>query len=107
MENYDETHTAIADYEKRAEAVDVTINHPHSSCYDRMPEQTGLLGHARVHQKARKIRKLFKEIAKEENAMLQDGGLLIRKGVLTVLRGKALFSTDHLVLVCQHIRQSY
>ena len=56
MKNLEETHTAIADgYEERAEAVDVTTNHPYSSCYDGLMEQTELLGRIRVHQKARKI----------------------------------------------------
>ena len=49
MENLDETHTAIAeDYEERPEAVDVMTNHLYSSCYDKLMEQTELLGHARV-----------------------------------------------------------
>ena len=66
MESCDQTHTSIADeYEERAEAVDVTMNHPYSSCYDGMLEQTELLGRARIHQEeARKIRKIFKDIAR-------------------------------------------
>ena len=104
MESCDETHTSSADeYEERAEDVDVTTNHPYSSCYDGMLEQTELLGRARIHQEeARKIRKIFKDIAKEGNSALPDGGML-RKGVLAVSRGKALFSTDQLVLVCEHM----
>ena len=88
MESCDETHTSIVDeYEERDED-------PHSSCYDWLMEQTELLGRARKHQEeARKIRKIFKDIAKEGNSIPSDGEML-RKGVLTVPRGKALFSTD-------------
>ena len=66
MKSYAEIHIAIADdYEEKAEAVDVTTNVPYSSCYKKMPEQTELLGRARVHQEeARKIRKIFREISK-------------------------------------------
>ena len=68
-----------------------------------MLEQTELLGHTKKHQEeARKIRKVFKEIAKQGNSMPSDSGML-RKGVLTVSRGKAFFSTDQLVQVCEHM----
>ena len=68
-----------------------------------MLEQSELLGHARKHQEeARKIRKIFKGIAKEGNSIPSDGEIL-RKGVLTVSRGKALFSTDQLIQVCEHM----
>ena len=102
MENFDETSTTISDdYEERAEAVYVTTKHPYSSCYDKMLEQTELLVCARVRQEeARKIRKNFKEIAKEFNG--PDSGML-RKGVLTESRGKAFFLADQLVLVCEHM----
>ena len=104
MKSCDETHTSIADeYEERAENVDVTTNHPYSSCYDGMLEQSELLGRARKHQEeARKIRKIFKDIAKEGNSIPSDDEIL-RKGVLTVSRGKALFSTDQLIQVCEHM----
>ena len=104
MESCDETHTSIADkYEERAKNVDVTTNHPYSSCYDGMLEQTELLGSARKHQEeARKIGKIFKDIAKEGNSIPSDGEML-RKGVLTVSRGKAFFSIDQLVQVCEHM----
>ena len=104
MESCDETHTSIADeYEERAKNVDVTTNHPYSSCYDGMLEQSKLLGRARKHQEeARKIRKIFLDIDKEGKSILTDGELL-RKGVLTVSRGKALFSTDQLIQVCGHM----
>ena len=70
-----------------------------------MLQQAELLGRARVRQKeARKMRKIFKEISKEGNAMLPDDGM-VRKGMLTVLREKALFSTDQLVKVCEHMLQ--
>ena len=70
-----------------------------------MLQQAELLGRARVRQKeARKMRKIFKEISKEGNAMLPDDGM-VRKGMLTVLREKALFSTDQLVKVCEHMFQ--
>ena len=97
MESCDETHTSIADkYEERAED-------PHSSCYDGLMEQTELLGRARKHQEeARKIQKIFKDIAKKGNSIPSDGEML-RKGVLTVSRGKALFSTDQLIQVCEHM----
>ena len=97
MESCDETHTSIADdYVERAENVDVTTNHPYSSCYYGMLEQSKLLG------RARKIRKIFKDIAKERNLIPSDGEML-RKGVLTVSRRKALFSTDQLIQVCEHM----
>ena len=99
-----DTHTSIADeYEERAEAVDVTTTHPYSSCYDRMLKQTELLRRARKHQeKARKIKKVFKEIVKQGNSMPSDGEML-RKGVLTVPKRKFLFSTDQLVQVCEQM----
>ena len=101
MENFDESHTAIADnYEEQAEAVDPTTNHPNSSWYDRLMEQIELRECARVHQD--EVRKIFKEIAKEGSSMLPDCGML-RTGVLTVSRGKALFSTDQFVEVCEHM----
>ena len=77
MENRNETHTAIADnYEERAEAVDLTTNHPYSSCYDGLMKQIELLGRVRVHQEeARKTQKIFKDIAKEGSSMLPDGGM--------------------------------
>ena len=68
-----------------------------------MLKQSELLGRARKHQEeARKIQKIFKDIAKEGNSIPSDGGVL-RKGVLTVSRGKALFSTDQLIQVCEHM----
>ena len=40
------THTSIDDdYEERAE--NITMNHPHSSCYDGLMKQSKLLGRAR------------------------------------------------------------
>ena len=104
MESCDETHTSIADeYEERAKNVDVTTTHPHSSCYDEMLEQSKLLGRARKHQEeARKIRKIFLDIDKEGKSIPADGEML-RKGGLTVSRGKALFSTDQLIQVCEHM----
>ena len=97
MKSCNETHTSIADeYEKRAED-------PYSSCYDGMLEQMEPLGRARKHrEEARKIRKIFKDIAKEGNSIPSDGEML-RKDVLTVSRGKALLSTDQLVQVCEHM----
>ena len=66
-------------------------------------EQTELLGRARKHQKeARKIRKIFLDIDKEGKSIPSDGEML-RKGVLTVSRGQALFSTDQLIQVCEHM----
>ena len=66
----------------------------------------GANGAAGPHQstlrRSKKIPKIFKEIAKEGSSMLPDGGML-RKGVLTVPRGKALFPTDQLVQVCEHM----
>ena len=84
MKSYAETHTAIADdYEEKAKAVDVTTNLPYSSCYKEMPEQTELLGLARVHQEeARKIRKVFREISKE-NAISPNNEMLT-KDVLNI-----------------------
>ena len=104
MESCNETHTSIADdYEEKAKNVDVTTTHPHSSCYDGLMEQTELLRRARKHQEeARKIRKIFLDIDKEGKSILADGEML-RKGVLTVSRGKALFSTDQLIQVCKHM----
>ena len=92
-----DTQISIADeFEERAED-------PYSSCYDEMLEQTELLARARKHQEeARKIRKIFKDIAKQGNSMPSNGEML-RKGVLTVAREKALFSTDQLVQVCEHM----
>ena len=103
-ESCDKAHTSIADeYEERAEDVDVTTNHPYSSCYHGLEKQTELLGHARKHQEeARKIWKIFKNIAKQGNSMPSDGGML-RKGMLTVSREKALLSIDQLVQVCEHM----
>ena len=50
MESCDQTHTLIADeYEEKAEDVDVTTNHPYSSSYDGLMEQTELLNCARAH----------------------------------------------------------
>ena len=96
MESCDKTHTAIADeYEKRAENL-------YSSCYDRMSEQTKLLGRARKHQEARKIQKIFKDITKEGNSIPSDSEML-RKGMLTVSRGKALFSINQFIQVCEHM----
>ena len=70
--------------------------HPYSSCYDKMLEQMELLGRARKHQEeAKKIQKVFKEIAKQGNSMPSDGGML-RKGVLTVSRGKLSFQPINL-----------
>ena len=61
-----------------------------------MLEQSELLGHARKHkEEAKKIQKIFKDIIKEGDSIPSDGEML-RKGVLTVSRGKALFSTDQL-----------
>ena len=92
MESCNETHISIADeYEERAKNIDVTTNHPYSSCYDGMLEQLKLLGRARKHQEARKIRKIFLDIDKEGKSIPSDGEML-RKGVLTVSRGKALFN---------------
>ena len=104
MESCDKTHTSIADeYEERAKNVDVTTNHPYSSSYDGMLEQSKLLERARKHQEqARKIRKIFNDIDKEGKSILSDGEML-RKGVLTVSRGKALFSTDQLIQVGEHM----
>ena len=84
MESCDETHTSIADdYEKRAKNVDVTATHPHFSCYDGLMKQSKLLGRARKHQEeARKIRKSFKDTAKEWKSIPTDGEML-RKGVLS------------------------
>ena len=66
-------------------------------------EQMELLGCAKVHQEeARKIQKIFQEIAKEGSSMLPDG-VMLRKGVLTMPKEKALFSTDQLVQVCEHM----
>ena len=104
MESCDDTHTSIADeHKERAKNVDVTMNHPYSSCYDGMLEQSKLLGHARQHQEeARKIRKIFNDIDKEGKSILSDGEML-RKGVLTVSRRKAPFSSDQLIQVCEHM----
>ena len=104
MENCGETHTSIADeYEERAKNVDLTTTHPYSSCYDGLMEQTELLWRARKHQdQARKIRKIFLDIDKEGKSISADSEML-RKGVLTVSRGKALFSTDQLIQVCIHM----
>ena len=104
MKNCGETHTSIADeFEERAENVDVTMTHPHSSCYDGLMEQTELLRHARKHQEeARKIQKIFLNIDKEGKSLPTDGEML-RKGVLTVSRGKTSFSTDQLIQVCMHM----
>ena len=104
MESCDETHTSIADdYEEKAKNVDVTASHLHSSCYDGLMEQTALLRRARKHpEEARKIRKIFLDIDKEGKSIPADGEML-RKGVLTVSRGKALFSTDQLIQVCIHM----
>ena len=88
---------------ERGENVDVSTTHPHSSCYDGLIEQTDLLKRARKHQEeARKIRKIFLDIDKEGKSIPADGEIL-RKGVLTVSRGKALFSTDQLIQVCIHM----
>ena len=96
MENCGETHTSIADdYEEKAKNIDVTTTHPHSSCYDGLMEQTELLRRARKHQEeARKIRKIFLDIDKKGKSIPADGEML------TVSRGKALFSTDQLIQVC-------
>ena len=103
MESCDETHTSIADdYEERAKNVNDTTTHPHSSCYDGLMEQTELLRRARKHQEARKIRKIFLDIDKEGKSIPTDGEML-RKGVLTVSRGKALFLTNQLIQVCKHM----
>ena len=104
MESCDETHTSIADdFEERAKNVDVPTNNPHSSCYDGLMEQTELLRRARKHQEeARKIRKILLDIDKEGKSIPADSEML-RKGVLTVSRGKALFSTDQLIQVCIHM----
>ena len=104
MENCGETHTSIADeYEERAKEVDVTTIYPYSSCYDGLMEQTELLGRARKHQEeARKIRKIFLDIDKEGKSIPADGEML-RKGVLTVSKGKTLFSTNQLIQVCEHM----
>ena len=104
MENCRETRTSIADeYEERAKNIDVTMNHPYYSCYDGMLEQSKLLGRARKHQEeARKIRKIFLNIDKEGKSIPAVDETL-RKGVLTVSRGKALFSTDQLIQVCEHM----
>ena len=104
MESCDETHTSMADeFEERAENVDVSTTHAHSSCYEGLMEQTELLIRARKHQEeARKIRKIFLDIDKEGKSIPADGEML-RKGVLTVSRGKTLFSTDQLIQVCIHM----
>ena len=104
MESCDETHTSIADdYEEKAQNIDIFTTHPHSSCYDGLMEQTELLRRARKHQEeARKIRRIFLDIDKEGKSITTDGEML-RKGVLTVSRGKALFSTDQLIQVCIHM----
>ena len=97
MKSCDETYTSVADeYEERAED-------PYSSCYDGMLKQMELLGRARKHQEeARKIQKIFNGIAEEGNSVPSDDEML-KKGVLIVSRGKALFSTDQLVQVCEHM----
>ena len=104
MESCDETHNSIAnDYEERAENVDVTTTHPHSSCYEGLMEQTELLRRARKHQdESRKIRKIFLDIDKEGKSIPADDEML-RKGVLTVSGGKTLFSIDQLIQVCIHM----
>ena len=107
MESCDETHTSIADeYEERAKNVDVATTHPYSSCYDGMLEQSKLLGRARKHQEeARKIRKIFLDIDKEGKSIPADGEML-RKGVLTVSRGKLSFQPISLfkcVSICLRI----
>ena len=104
MENCGETHTSIADdYEESRKCRRYNNKPPHSSCYDGLLEQSKLLRRARKHQEqARKIRKIFLDIDKEGKSILSDGEML-RKGVLTVSRGKALFSTDQLIHVCEHM----
>ena len=67
-----------------------------------MLQQTEQFGRAKVRQEEeRKIRKSFKEISKEENAILPDDGM-VRKGILTV---SSACSTDQLVKVCEHMFQ--
>ena len=104
MKSCDETHTSIADeYEERAEAVDVMTNHPYSSCYDRDVGANGAAGACKnTPTRSKKNSKNLQDIAKERNSTLSDDGMS-RKGVLTVSREKALFSTDQLVLVCVHM----
>ena len=53
-------------------------------------------------RRSKKDSKIFKDITKQGNSMPSDGEML-RKGVLTVARKKALFSTDQLVQVCEHM----
>ena len=66
-------------------------------------EQTDLLRRAKKHQEeARKIGKIFFNIDTEEKSIPADGEMM-RKGVLTVSRGKALFSTDQLIQMCKHM----
>ena len=106
MENCGETHTSIADdYEESRKCRRYNNIPPYSSCYDGLLEQSKLLMRARKHQEqARKIHKIFLDIDKEEKSILSDGEML-RKGVLTVSRGKALFLTDQLIHVCEHMFQ--
>ena len=103
MENCSETHTSIADDYEESRKCRRYNKPPHSSCYDGLLEQSKLLRCARKHQEqARKIHKIFLDIDKEGKSILSDGEML-RKGVLTVSRGKALFSTDQLLHVCEHM----
>ena len=93
----------LTNMKREQKNVDVTTTHPYSSCYDGLTEQTELLRRARKHQEeARKMQKIFLDIDKEGKSIPSDNEML-RKGVLTVSRGKALFSTDQLIQVCEHM----
>ena len=69
MENCDETHTSIADeFEEKAQNIDISTNHPHSSCYEGLMEQTELLRRARKHQEEQeKYEKSSSTLIKKEN----------------------------------------
>ena len=103
MESCDETHTSIADeYEERAKNVDVNDSSL-LLMLRRVDGANRVVGACKKHQEeARKIRKIFLDIDKEGKSIPTDGEML-RKGVLTMSRGKALFSTDQLIQVCKHM----
>ena len=104
----DSTYTSRADeLYKEAESLDFSADPgPFASCYETLLEQQDILKRARVMESAaRDIRSCFEEIAKS-GLPLPDSSLL-RKGVVSVKRGKEMFSCDQLSKVVAMLMDQY
>ena len=94
-----ETYTSQADdlYQESNERVPLHIP-PYTSCYKNLLEFEEIIIKAReMESAARDIRKKFQEIATSKLPILSSS--LLRKAIISVKRGKVMFSMDQLVQV--------